>query len=87
MAEPAQYPKELEREATLKDGTGVRIRPVRPDDEPRIAALHKRLSDDTKYQRFFVILRRLPPDWAHFFANVDYHRRMALVAERSSGEG
>src|SRR2546422_1731565 len=26
-------------------------------------------------------MRRLPPDWAHFLANVDYVRRFALVVE------
>ncbi len=81
MVEPAGYPREFEREATLRDGTRVRIRPIRPDDEPRIVALHGRLSLDTRYQRFFSAMDRLPPDWAHFFANVDYRRRLALVAE------
>ena len=85
MTEPEGYPKELERMATLKDGTGVRIRPVRPEDEPRLVALHSRLSRDTRYHRFFGEMERLPPDWAHFFANVDYHRRLALVAERVPG--
>jgi RimJ/RimL family protein N-acetyltransferase len=82
MAEPGEYPKELERTASLKDGTHVRIRPVRPEDEPRLVALHSRLSRDSRYHRFFGEMERLPPDWAHFFANVDYHRRLALVAER-----
>ncbi len=36
----------------------------------------------TAYQRFFTVMRRLPPDWAHEFATVDYERRLALVAER-----
>jgi acetyltransferase len=27
-------------------------------------------------------MKRLPPDWANYFANVDYRRRMALVVER-----
>lgn len=82
MAEAAGYPKEFERDATLKDGARVHIRPIRPDDEPRIVALHGRLSEDTRYHRFFSAKERLPPDWAHFFANVDYHRRLALVGER-----
>ena len=83
MAEATGYPKELEREATLKDGMRVHIRPIHPDDEPRIVAFHGRLSLDTRYHRFFSAKERLPPDWAHFFANVDYQRRLALVGERS----
>ena len=61
---------------------GLRLRLIRPDDEPRLVALHARLSRHTAYQRFFTAMRRLPTDWAHFLANVDYHRRLALVVER-----
>jgi GNAT superfamily N-acetyltransferase len=43
--------------------------------------LYSRLSHDTRYQRFFSVMQRLPPDWAHFLANVDYKQRFALVVE------
>jgi GNAT superfamily N-acetyltransferase len=67
---------------TLRDGTQVQVRPIRPDDEPRLLDLYERLSHDTRYQRFFSVMQRLPPDWAHFLANVDYKRRFALVVEQ-----
>ncbi len=76
------YPRELEREVTIKDGARIRIRPVLPEDETRLVTLYGRLSRHTKYQRFFTVMKRLPSDWATYFANVDYRRRMALVAER-----
>jgi RimJ/RimL family protein N-acetyltransferase len=75
------YPRELEREVELRDGARVRIRPIRPEDEPGLHALYERLSEHSAYQRFFTVLKRLPPDWVHFLANVDYRRRLALVAE------
>jgi GNAT superfamily N-acetyltransferase len=75
-----RYPTELEREVTLRDGGRLSIRPVRPDDAERLIALHARLSRHTAYQRFFTIMRRLPPDWARLLATVDYVRRLALVA-------
>src|SRR6266540_2059183 len=84
---PAPYPTELVRAVVLKNGAHVRIRPIRPDDEPRLVDLYGRLSRYTVYQRFFTVMRRLPPDWAHFFANVDYRRRLALVAERDTPAG
>jgi RimJ/RimL family protein N-acetyltransferase len=84
MAEPTDYPRELERRVTLADGRRVRLRPIRPDDAPRLCALYDRLSTDTAYQRFFTVLRRLPPDWAEVFATVDYRHRLALVAERDA---
>lgn len=66
---------------------GLRLRLIRPDDEPRLTALYDRLSRHTAYQRFFSAMRRLPPDWAHFLANVDYRRRLALVIERGAAAG
>ena len=79
---PSDYPREYERDVTLKDGSCVGIRPVLPEDEPRLVTLHGRLSPHTAHQRFFTVMKRLPPDWAYHFANVDYRRRMALVVER-----
>ena len=38
--EAAPYPRELARTVTLKDGFSVRIRPIRPDDEPRLLDLY-----------------------------------------------
>ena len=71
----------FDHDVTLRDGTRVRMRPIRPEDEPRLVALYDYSSHDTRYQRFFSEMRRLPPDWARFLANVDYERRFALVAE------
>ena len=81
------YPRELERAVVLRDGSYLRIRPIRPDDEPRLLDLYGRLSEHTAYQRFFTLMRRLPPSWFHFFANVDYRNRLALVAERDTAAG
>ncbi len=77
----AAYPKELEREIALPDGARLRLRPIRPEDQDRLTAFYDRLSRHTAYQRFFAVMRRLPPNWAHFLANVDYERRLALIAE------
>ena len=87
MQDAAPYPRELVRTITLKDGFSARLRPIRPDDEPRLVDLYERLSRRTAYQRFFTVLRRLPSDWYHFFANVDYVRRLALVVERETVAG
>jgi acetyltransferase len=84
---PEAYPGALERQMALKNGETLRIRPIRPDDEPRLVKLYNRLSRHTAYQRFFTVMRRLPSDWVHYFANVDYRRRLALVAERETVAG
>jgi acetyltransferase len=75
--------EEIEREL---DG-GLRLRLIRPDDEARLVALHDHLSQHTAYQRFFTAMRRLPTNWAHFLANVDYRSRLAIVIERQGVAG
>jgi RimJ/RimL family protein N-acetyltransferase len=80
------YPEELEREITLRDGSRLRLRPIRPEDQGRLSAFYDGLSRHTAYQRFFAVMKRLPPDWAHFLANVDYERRLALLAEHGPPE-
>ncbi len=75
----------VDPERTLEPG--LRLRLIRPDDEPQLIALDDRLSQHTAYQRFFTAMKRLPPNWAHFLANVDYKTRLALVVEREAPGG
>ena len=84
---PMDYPAGIERQVVLKNGETLRIRPIRPDDEPRLVALYDRLSRHTAYQRFFTVRQSLPQDWIRYFANVDYRRRLAVVAERDAEAG
>ena len=79
------FPGDVERVVVLRNGASLRLRPIRPDDAPRLMALCHRLSSRTVYQRFFSP-RRLRPEEAYAFANVDYHERMALVAEVDTGQ-
>lgn len=83
----AGYPRDLERLVTLRDGVRVQLRPIRPEDQARLIELYDRLSRHSAYQRFFTVMRRLPPDWAKLLATVDYRRRLALVAEHEGPHG
>jgi acetyltransferase len=65
---------------TLKDGQVVTIRPIRPDDGPRIQALVKRLSPQTSYLRFHEYVQTLSDRQVYDFTHLDYEARMALVA-------
>ena len=64
----------------LGNGMAVTIRPIRPDDAPRLQALLARLSPESIFLRFLEYLKALTPEQASSLANVDYHSRMALVA-------
>jgi hypothetical protein len=70
----------------LRGGTEVLLRPIRPGDAPELTRLYDRLSPESAYQRFFAVMRRLPPDWARILADVGHDRRAAIVALGPRGE-
>jgi GNAT superfamily N-acetyltransferase len=79
---------ELEREhetVRLRDGTPVLIRPVCPDDAPRLQALFERLSRESIYYRFLELRKEMTYEEARRLAELDYHTQMALVATRRQG--
>jgi acetyltransferase len=69
----------------LRDGTTVTIRPICPDDARGLQALFDRLSPESIALRFLGQLKELPYEQAEQLANVDYQKRMALVATREQG--
>jgi acyl-CoA synthetase (NDP forming)/RimJ/RimL family protein N-acetyltransferase len=79
--EAPAYPAEWEADVLASDGGTVHVRPIRPDDAERIDALHRRLSTETIYLRFFAPLPRLSPTMLERLVHVDYADRFALVAE------
>ena len=76
-------PRDLARweaDVILSDGGTVHVRPIRPDDAPRVTSLHNRLSQESRYLRFFSPMPNLAPGLLERFVNVDYVDRFALVA-------
>jgi len=69
----------------LRDGTTVTIRPIRPDDARGLQALFDRLSPESIAFRFLGQPKELPYEQARQLANVDYQKRMALVATCEQG--
>ena len=74
------YPRELEKIATLSDGTLFRIRPIRPEDAGMLQEMiaHSRMEDIRL--RFFAAMKTLPPKLAARLTQIDYDREMAFVA-------
>jgi RimJ/RimL family protein N-acetyltransferase len=66
---------------TLKDGTRVHVRPIRPEDDHRLVDIFNASSPQTVYQRFFTALPELTPEMARDLSSVDYVQRLALIAE------
>ncbi len=81
------YPKELEYDFALEGGEKIRIRPIRPEDEPaHVEFLAKTSKEDIRF-RFFGQIRELPHSELARLAQIDYDREMALIAKQRTREG
>ncbi len=83
------YPARYQSSWTLKDGTPVTIRPIRPEDEPAMVKFHETLSERSVYLRYFHIMnleQRTTHERLTRICFIDYDREMALVAERKNPE-
>jgi acetyltransferase len=74
------YPVELIGDVTLRDGTVLHVRPIRPEDAELERRFVDGLSEQTRYYRFFYRLAELTPSMLARFTQVDYDRELALVA-------
>ena len=73
---------------TLRDGSRVDIRPVRPDDRELLRAGFERLSAESRYRRFLVPVDHLSDEWLTYLTDVDHHDHEALAAlDPESGRG
>ena len=77
---PEGYPADWEQDVILKDGETVRIRPIAPSDAPGLQDLVRSMSTESSYFRFFRVKTELTDEELEEFTQVDYDRRMALVA-------
>ncbi|VFU11114.1 GNAT family N-acetyltransferase [Methylocella tundrae] len=73
-------------ERTLKDGTIVAVRAVRPDDGPKIHKAFKGLSPDTVYSRFFGHKSDVSDAELSHITGVDFDRDVALLVTTGKGE-
>ena len=81
------YPKEWERHTTLKNGTAIFIRPIRPDDERLYPPFLARVSQEDLRLRFFAPVKKFDHAFIARFTQLDYARAMAFVAiDEVSGE-
>ena len=83
MDESARY----RFEETLKDGTPVVLRAIRPDDRERIRNAFRKLDRETIYTRFFGPKSELSDTELTHLTAVDFDRDVALlVTTRSNDE-
>lgn len=83
------YPNQYVAPYRLRNGEEILLRPIRPEDEPKMAEFHRTLSEQTVFLRYAGLMQ-LSTRVAHARLSRicfnDYAREMALVAERKDGE-
>ena len=78
------YPIQYVSDWTMKNGTPIKIRPIRPEDEPLVVKFHENLSEESIYFRYFHLMKlqtRVAHDRLSRICFIDYDRELALVAD------
>ncbi len=78
--EQVRYPDELEKYETLRDGSEIFFRPVKPNDEPELAEMLYSLSEQSVRTRYFTHTMAFPHRDVQQLTNIDYQRDLAIVA-------
>jgi acetyltransferase len=84
------YPSQYVGLHQLRDGTSLKIRPIRPEDEPLLVAFHGKLSERSVRSRYFQALRLDQRTTHERLIRVcfnDYDRELALIVEHDGGGG
>jgi len=74
------YPIEFSIDETLRDGSKLSIRPLKPEDAVALNKLINSLSPSSKHLRFMKYFQEVTPSMLVRFTQLDYDREMALLA-------
>ncbi|MGZ4455759.1 MAG: bifunctional acetate--CoA ligase family protein/GNAT family N-acetyltransferase, partial [Nocardioides sp.] len=72
-------PRHWEADVLLRDGRTAHIRPIGPEDAELLVEFYERVSDQSKYYRFFSPMPRLSDRDVARFTQVDHDKRVAFV--------
>jgi len=81
------YPEELEQYDTLRDGTEIFFRPIKPADEPALSEMLYSLSENSIQTRYFAHTMRFPHRDVQQLTNIDYRQNLSLVGVVPSVSG
>lgn len=85
--ENVRYPAELERFETLRDGTEIFFRPVKPTDDSALSDMLYSLSPTSVKRRYFTHTRTFPQKDVQKLTNIDYDQNLAIVGVVPGPEG
>ncbi len=83
------YPTHYVKEFRNKLGEPFTLRPIRPEDEPKMVRFHEKLSEQSVYLRYFRAFKldqRVEHDRLTRICYVDYDRAIVLVVEWTDPE-
>jgi len=75
----APYPAHWEADVVASDGATAHLRPITPADADAVVDFHSRLSERTRYFRYFGPYPRIPPRDLKRFVDVDHRNSVGLV--------
>jgi len=78
-AEKATYPEELEHYDTLRDGTEIFFRPVKPTDEATLSEMLYSLSGHSIRTRYMAQTMTFPHKDVQQLTNIDYSQDISIV--------
>jgi RimJ/RimL family protein N-acetyltransferase len=71
---------------TLRNGTTVTIRAIRPEDKTRLVSAFKNLDRESVYTRFFHYVRELTEQDLRRATEIDFDREVALLVTTKAGD-
>jgi len=77
--EKVKYPEELERYETLRDGTEIFFRPVKPTDEAALTEMLYSLSEESVRTRYMTHTMAFPHKDVQMLTNIDYQQNLTIV--------
>ncbi len=81
------YPRWLAKTVSLADHTPLQLRPVRPEDEPKVRDMLGRCTTEDIRMRFLSQMRNLSKTDAARLTQIDYDRQMAFCAFQVAVDG
>ncbi|MCI5051811.1 MAG: GNAT family N-acetyltransferase [Simkaniaceae bacterium] len=83
------YPSQYVTEHTLKDGTKITLRPIKPEDEKAMTLFHKELSEESVRNNYFEFLsfdERTAHSRLVQICNVDFGQNIRMIAQTPEGK-
>ena len=84
---PRHFTSDYSERATLRDGTNIVVRLLRPEDRTLLKTGFEKLSPESRYARFFAPKATLTDDELDYLCNIDHQTHFAIGALQELPDG